>query len=147
MIGYFNFTRTGNSTTWIIQQTVINYGIHDRMEADAYFKIDKTDKSSTRFAAPELDLKYVVKEGFLQDKPGDSMAVENSLLLPSTSAQETHVGFQETGIWSHLILGFIFHMNLGVGIERDYDEGFPVLGNHRRASRDKNTPDGRRNLR
>ncbi len=77
---------------------------------------------------PELDLKYVAKEGFLQDKPGDSVAFESSLLLPSTSAQETHVGFQETGIWSHPILGFIFHINLGAGIERDYDEGFLFWG-------------------
>jgi hypothetical protein len=128
-MGYFGFSRTSRANTYGVPQLVLNYGVHDRMEAVAELnQLDIPDRGSPEVMAPALDLKWVAREGFLQDKPGDSVAFETTLLLPSTLPGQKNVGFQETGIWSHRLLGLLFHFNLGGGVTNDDAAGFLFWG-------------------
>jgi len=138
-MGVFNWAQNGNpavnSTTnantsrnfYTVPQTVLNYGVVDRVELVGQFNVDEIG-GNTQFADPELNVKVVAKEGFLQNKPGDSFAFETSLLIPSPLTGEERFGFQETGIWSHRFGDFIFHVNVGPGIAQDSTEGFIYLG-------------------
>jgi hypothetical protein len=128
-MGYFGFSRTGRANTYGVPQLVLNYGVHDRMEAVAELnQLNVAADNSPQVIAPALDLKWVAREGFLQDKPGDSVAFETTLLLPSTPPGQKDVGFQETGIWSHRLLGLLFHFNLGGGVTNDDATGFLFWG-------------------
>jgi hypothetical protein len=127
-LGYFNAARNGDATTYTIPQVVINYGIWDGMEAVGQFNVNRTNGASTHVGENELNLKVVAKEGFLQDRPGDSVAFETALLLPSGEPGEHFVGFQETGIWSHRLLGMTFHINLGGGVDQFDQDGFVSWG-------------------
>lgn len=128
-MGYFAFSRIGRRNTYSVPQMVLNYGVRDRMEAVAeLFQLNVAGGGSPQVVEPALDLKWVAREGFLQDKPGDSVAFETSLLLPSTLEDQGSVGFQETGIWSHRLLGLLFHFNLGGGATREDGVGFLFWG-------------------
>jgi hypothetical protein len=120
-------TNAGARNFFTVPQTVLNYGVVDRVELVGQFNVDEIG-GNTQFADPALNVKVVAKEGFLQNKPGDSFAFETSLLIPSPLTGEERFGFQETGIWSHPIGGFIFHVNVGPGIAQDSTEGFLFLG-------------------
>jgi hypothetical protein len=127
-MGYFNFARQNNQTTWTTPLTVLNYGFREGFEAVGQFELDKTSGMSTQVADPELSVKAVAKKGILQDKPGGSLAFETVLLLPSTYTGQDHFGFQETGIWSQGVGPMIFHFNLGPGIDRVGAAGFIAWG-------------------
>lgn len=134
-MGVFNWAQNGspssagttNRNFYTVPQTVLNYGVVDRVELVGQFNVDEIG-GNTQFADPALNMKVVAKEGFLQNKPGDSFAFETSLLIPSPLDGEERFGFQETGIWSHRIGGFIFHVNVGPGVAQDSTEGFIFLG-------------------
>jgi hypothetical protein len=127
-MGYFNLSREGAENTYTVPETVLNYGILNRVEAVAQIDADKTDGEPLQLGEPSLSVKVVAKEGFLQDKPGDSVAFETDLLPSSVVKEEHRTGFQETGIWSHPLLGMIFHVNLGGGIDQYKTDAFLFMG-------------------
>jgi hypothetical protein len=79
-MGVFNFSREGDVNTYTVPEAVFNYGIFNRVEAVAQVDVDKTRGVPIQWGEPSLSVKVVAKEGFLQDKPGDSVAFETAIL-------------------------------------------------------------------
>lgn len=127
-MGAFTLTRTGATGAYSVPQAVYNYGVVHRVEAVAQTSFNEAQHGPTRIGENELSVKVVAKEGFLQEKPGDSVAFETALLLPSDSEGEERTGFSETGIWSHNVYGTIFHVNAGAGIDQLRTDAFAQWG-------------------
>jgi hypothetical protein len=124
-LGVFNLARTGGTNTFTTPGVVLNYGVARNLELVGEFRLDVSP--DVDITEPALSLKGVVKEGVLQDKPGLSVAVESSLLLPSTLTGERGVGFETVGIVSGRVATVTLHVNGGGGIERA-GRGFGVWG-------------------
>ena len=118
-LGYFNLERTDGKTTFIIPQVELDYGILNNLEVEAELEVAKpSDEDGIELVDSELSLKAVLKEGILQEKNGLSIAVQASLLLPSTVEEERNFGFKGVGILSEKISFFTFHLNLGGGVDK-----------------------------
>jgi len=95
---------------------VLNYGVAPNLELVGEFRLDVSP--DVDITDPALSLKGVVREGVLQDKPGLSVAIEGSLLLPSTVTGEHAVGFEAVGIVSGRLAPVTLHVNAGGGVDR-----------------------------
>jgi hypothetical protein len=115
-LGYFNFAHTGGTNSTTIPGVVLNYGVVKNLELVGEFRVDVSP--GVEVTDPALSLKGVVQEGVLQDRQGLSVAVEASLLLPSTVAGERGVGFETVGIVSGKLAPVIVHVNGGGGLDR-----------------------------
>jgi hypothetical protein len=119
-LGYFKLERNERKTTFDIPQVELDYGIVNNLEVEAEFEVAEiADEDDIQLLDPELSLKAVLKEGFLQEKKGLSIAVKTSLLLPSTIQEERKFGFEEVGILSGKLSLLTLHLNLGGGINRE----------------------------
>lgn len=128
-LGYFKLERNEGETFFVIPQVELDYGIIHNIEAEAEFEVaEPVDEDSIQLVDPGLKLKAVVKEGFLQEKKGASIAVEASLLLPSTIEEERTPGFEGLGILSERLSVFTLHFNLGGGIAREQAHPFFIWG-------------------
>src|SRR5262249_36018190 len=99
-LGYFTLEREKDENTFVIPRVVLNYGLFRNWEAVAEFAIRRAPDADVDVIDPAISLKGVLKEGVLQDKEGLAIAVEASLLLPSTEAGEQKFGFEAIGILS-----------------------------------------------
>jgi hypothetical protein len=117
-LGYFTLERDKDENAFVIPRLVFNYGLFRNWEAVAEFAIRRGPDADINVIDPAVSLKGVVKEGVLQDKEGFGIAVEASLLLPSTEAGERKFGFEAIGILSDKLGPFTFHINGGLGVER-----------------------------
>jgi len=124
-LGYFNLSRSGGTNTFTTPGLVLNYGVARSLELVGEFRLDVSP--DVDITDPAVSLKGVVREGVLQDKPGVSIAIEGSLLLPSTVAGERHVGFEAVGIVSGKLAEVTLHVNAGGGVDRA-GRGFGVWG-------------------
>jgi len=115
-LGYFNLSRSGGTNTFTTPGVVLNYGVARNLELVGEFRLDVSP--DVDITDPALSLKGVVREGVLQDKPGLSVAIEGSLLLPSTVAGEHGVGFEAVGIVSGKLEPVTLHVNGGGGVDR-----------------------------
>lgn len=127
-LGYFNLERAAGENTLITPQLVLNYGILSNVEGVGEFKVAKPQDEDIQIVDPALSVKAVLKEGILQEKNGASIAVETSLLLPSTVRGERKFGFETVGILSEKLSHFTFHFNLGGGVDRERRNPFVVWG-------------------
>src|SRR5215468_1783663 len=93
-LGYFTLEREKDENAFIIPRVVLNYGLFKNWEAVAEFAIRRSADADLNVIDPAVSLKGVVKEGVLQDKEGLAIALEASLLLPSTETGERHFGFE-----------------------------------------------------
>jgi len=90
-LGALTLQRTGRENTFTTPSVVLNYGVWERWELVAEFRVQ--EGSGTEITDSGVSVKGVLKEGVLQDKEGVSIAVEAGLLLPSTMKGERGVGF------------------------------------------------------
>ena len=127
-LGYFTLEREKDENAFVIPRLVFNYGLFRNWEAVAEFAIRRGPDADINVIDPAVSLKGVVKEGVLQDKEGFGIAVEASLLLPSTEAGERKFGFEAIGILSDQLGPFTFHLNGGLGVERSTGDLVGIWG-------------------
>jgi hypothetical protein len=127
-LGYFTLARTQGENTFLTPQIVVNYGFAPNLELVGEASVEKPPDADLQLVDPGLFLKVVVKEGFLQEKAGVSVAVEMGPLLPSTRPGERRLGFEGIGIVSHRVSPFTFHLNIGGGVDREGTRPFAVWG-------------------
>jgi hypothetical protein len=123
--GYFTLERTGRDNTITTPAVVLNYGFTKNWEAVAEFHLQVSPELEV--TDPGLFLKWVLKEGVLQEKEGVSIAIEAGLLLPSTVSHEHDLGVQATGVVSGKVAPVTLHVNGGGGLDRD-NRGFVSWG-------------------
>jgi hypothetical protein len=125
-LGALTLQRTGRENTFTTPSVVLNYGVWERWELVAEFRVQ--EGSGTEITDSGVSVKGVLKEGVLQDKEGVSIAVEAGLLLPSTMKGERGVGFEGNGILSARLASMIFHLNVGGGLDRSEARPFATWG-------------------
>src|SRR5262245_10995401 len=125
-LGYFDLERTGRDNTITTPSVVLNYGFIKNWEVVGEFRIEASPE--LEIADPALSVKGVLKEGVLQEKEGVSLAIEASLLLPSTLPHEHGVGVQAVGIASGKVAPVTVHINVGGGLDRDDRHAFVLWG-------------------
>ena len=96
-LGYFNLERTHHENTIATPGLVVNFGVANNLELVGEFRLEV--RPEVEITDPALFLKAILREGVLQDKPGPSIAVEASLLLPSSLPGEHSVGFEVLRDW------------------------------------------------
>src|SRR4030095_13933312 len=99
-LGYFTLERDHAENTSIVPQLVLNYGLVSDLELVGEFQLAWSPEHEIELIEPALSLKAVLKEGVLQEKPGASVAMELSLLLPATVHGEGTFGFEGVMILS-----------------------------------------------
>ena len=127
-LGYFNWARDRGKSTFIVPQTVLNYGLVKNLELVGEFSVKVLPHGSVQLADPALSLKSVLKRGFLQDASGVSFAVEAGPLLPTTNKDENRFGFEAIGIVSGKLAAWTYYLNLGGGLDRALTSPFVVWG-------------------
>jgi hypothetical protein len=120
--------RENRQTSWLIPRTVINYGLFAGWEAVGEFAVRERPHAEFDVIDAALSLKGILKPGVLQDRPGISIAVEGSALLPSTDREERHFGFEGIAIFSGVLAPFTVHVNAGLGVERSTGDLVGVWG-------------------
>jgi len=127
-LGYFTLERDRGKNTFITPHTVLNYGLIQDLELVGEFGVEERPHGSVRLTDAAVSLKAILKEGVLQEKPGVSFAVEMGPLLPSTGGEKEKVGFEGVGIISGELSPFMFHLNLGGGVDRKENKPFVTWG-------------------
>jgi len=125
--GYAGFRRSDGRTTIVAPTVIANIGLGRGLEAVAEFKLVNDlsrgeGRDHTRFEDSALSLKWIAREGALQEQgSAPSLAVELSALLP-TIRGEGRPGSELIGIASGRALGWTYHLNGGGLVERGGDE-------------------------
>jgi hypothetical protein len=127
-LGYFNLEHAEEENTFILPQLVLNYGVARNLEIVGEFEVEKPPDRDIELIGPALSLKVILKKGTLQEKNGVSIAIETSLLLPSTVQDERRFGFEAVGIFSKKLSPFTFHINIGGGVDRAETNPFAIWG-------------------
>ena len=125
-LGYFNLERARRENTVRTPSLVLNYGLFKNWEAVGELRVEASP--DFEITDPGLFLKAVLKEGFLQEKPGVSVAIEAGPLLPSTLRGEHGVGFEAIGIVSGRVSPCTVHVSTGGGIGRADTRPFWIWG-------------------
>lgn len=126
--GYIGFRADPAGATILAPEVVINLGVVRNVEAVVQSTLanDVTPRrgvNSPRVEDTEVSLKWVMREGVLQERPGPSLAVEFTLLPPLprrlhlTLPNADRPGGQVIGILSNTGFGFTYHLNLGPLVE------------------------------
>jgi hypothetical protein len=127
-LGYLNWEREKENTTFFSPKVVLNYGLIHNFEVVAEFAVEEPGHGSAALVDAALSVKAVLKEGALQEKDGVSFAIEAGPLLPSTNKDEKAVGFEGIGILSGKIEPLIYHVNFGGGVDRAHADPFVIWG-------------------
>jgi len=118
-LGYIGFRQRGGASTIVAPTIVANFGIVRDVElvgqTDATHEL--AGHGGSQAEDTEVQLKWVAREGVLQDRgPAPSLAVELNLLVP-TAIGERHVGGELIGIASGEAAGWMYHINLGAVVD------------------------------
>src|SRR5262245_44650071 len=131
--GYAGFRKDHDSVTIVTPTIVANLGFARDLELVGEFKVAsdlgrREDEDHTRFEDSAVSLKWVFRNGVLQDEgPRPSLAVELSVLLP-TVPHEDRPGGELVGIISGRACGFGYHLNAGTLIEPGGSEPGAIWG-------------------
>jgi len=120
-LGFAGVPRGGGIGEMSVPGLILNLGISRNWEVVGEFEVrvyDGEDGRDVELEDPALFLKGVLREGFLQDEDGRSLAVEFGFLLPSTAAGEGKVGVEGVAILSGGKSGVTYHLNLGGEMDR-----------------------------
>src|SRR5205809_4306880 len=131
-LGDAAFRQNGNGTTIVAPALIANLGVARALELVGEFKLvndlDGGDREPMRFEDSAISLKWVAREGVLQERgPAPSLAVEMSVLLP-TLRGEDRPGGELVGIASARALGWTYHLNGGPLVEPRGDDLGAVWG-------------------
>lgn len=125
--GYAGFRRSDGRTTIVAPTVIANIGLGRGLEAVAEFELVNDlsrgeGRDHTRFEDSALSLKWIAREGALQEHgSAPSLGVELSALLP-TLRGEDRPGGELVGIASGRALGWTYHVNGGGLVEPGGDE-------------------------
>jgi hypothetical protein len=90
-LGPINYYREGRQNYLIAPELVLNFGLFERAElvidADQFVALGALDPDVSRVSlfGDDVLLKYVIREGILQDKTGVSIAAEGGVLTPEVN--------------------------------------------------------------
>jgi len=131
--GYAGFRHSEGRTAVIAPTVIANIGLGSDLEAVAESKLvndigRREGKDRTRFEDSAISLKWVAREGSLQEQGSmPSLAVELSGLLPTIRGQD-RPGGELIGIASGRALGWTYHLNGGALVEPGREEPGVVWG-------------------
>jgi hypothetical protein len=112
--------REGSQTRLIAPAAILNFGFSKGWEAVLQGQVETplstAEPASLRMT--EALLKYVIREGALQDKPGPSIATEFGFLLPGVNA-EPGLGASWAAIVSERWYWGTTHLNVATSMTRD----------------------------
>jgi hypothetical protein len=115
--GYAGFRRDGSQDAIVAPTVVANVGIGSDVELVGEFKVVHDVDGATQAEDSALSVKWVARDGFLQERgTAPSVALELSLLLPTIRTQN-HPGGELAGIVSGTVLGWTYHLNAGPLVE------------------------------
>ena len=104
--------------TWIAPQLRLNYGFAKDWEVVLEGQGQHQRGLESRLVENALSLKYIIKEGTLQDKLGPSIATEFGVLLPDVHGEDG-TGATITGIIGQKFSWGAVHVNLSGSLTRD----------------------------
>jgi len=147
-VGYAAFRQNGNGTTIVAPALIANLGVARALELVGEFKLvndlDGGDREPMRFEDSAISLKWVAREGVLQERgPAPSLAVEMSVLLP-TLRGEDRPGGELVGIASARALGWTYQPERGPAGRARRRRPRCGVGRHPGARPDGFTPGGGR---
>ena len=117
-LGYAGFRDDARRFTIVAPTVIGNLGIARDMELVGEFKLAndidcRRGEDATRFEDSAVSIKWVVREGVLQQAGTQpSLAVELSALLPTVRGEDWP-GAEMTAILSGRTLGWTYHLNAG----------------------------------
>jgi len=120
-LGFTGVPRDGGIGEMSVPGLILNRGISKNWEVVGEFEVrvyEGEDGRKVELEDPALFLKGVLREGFLQDEEGRSLAVEFGFLLPSTVAGEGGMGVEGIAILSGGGSGLTYHLNVGGEMDR-----------------------------
>ena len=102
-------------------ELVVNVGAAHDIEVVGHFTLANdltrgSDEEPTRFEDSGVSVKWVARDGVLQDTSGASVALELDALFPTLRGQD-RPGAQLTGIVSNRTLGWTYHVSAGALVE------------------------------
>src|SRR5437867_3440204 len=132
-LGYIGFRRDRDRTSLVAPTVIGNVGLARDLELVGEFKLvndlsRRAGEDSTRFEDSAISLKWIGREGALQDHgPAPSLAVELSGLLPTVRGED-RPGGELTGIASGTARSWTYHVNGGALVEPGSDQPGVVWG-------------------
>jgi hypothetical protein len=113
-----SYRHDGSGRIWIAPQVRLNYGFAKDWEVVLEGQGEHERGLESRLVENALSLKYIIKEGTLQDMPGPSVATEFGVLLPGVH-DEQGTGATITGIIGQKFSWGAVHVNLSGSLTRD----------------------------
>ena len=113
-----SYRHDDSGRTWIAPQLRLNYGFAKDWEVVLEGQGEHERGFESRLVENALSLKYIIKEGTLQDMPGPSVATEFGVLLPGVHDQKG-TGAVITGIIGQKFSWGAVHVNLSGSVTRD----------------------------
>jgi len=120
-LGLLTVSRSQGSYEVLIPSLRFNFGLWKNWELVAEFENQVYGEDTDRnwqVRNPGLFLKGILVEGLLQNKPGPGLATEFGILPPSTVKGESRMGAAGTFILSDNIKEWVYHLNLGLELDR-----------------------------
>ena len=119
--GLLTLERDEGENTWITPALVFNYGLTDALELVGEFDMEKSPGENWDLTDPGIFLKYMLKDGVMQDAPGLSVATEFGFLFSTDNTDKNDVGGEGILILSNTANNLTYHVNVGGGIDPDGD--------------------------
>lgn len=131
-LGMSGFRGPHGRATIDAPELVVNLGVGPDLELVGHFTLateltHDPNQDATRFEDSGVSLKWVARDGVLQDSSGVSLAVELDALLPTLRGQD-RPGAQLVGIASARTLGWTYHLNAGALVEPSGSDPGAVWG-------------------
>ena len=120
-LGLLTVSRSQGSYEVLSPSLRLNYGIWKNWELVAEFENQVYGEDTDRnwqVRNPGLFLKGILVEGLLQNQPGPGLATEFGILPPSTVKGESRMGAAGTFVLSNNIKDWVYHLNLGLELDR-----------------------------
>jgi hypothetical protein len=119
-LGPAGYLRQGATHTLIAPATRLNYGFAQDWETvlESDWSHGLSAGSGGSSLVNMLSAKHVLRDGFLQDKAGPSVASELAVLLPGTAAGENGIGGSLSGIVSEQWGWLRVHLNVVATVTR-----------------------------
>jgi hypothetical protein len=120
-LGLLTVSRSQGSYEVLSPSLRLNYGLWKNWELVAEFENQVYSQDTDRnwqVKNPGLFLKGILIEGLLQNKPGPGLATEFGILPPSTVKGESRMGAAGAFILSNNIKEWVYHLNLGLELDR-----------------------------
>ncbi len=128
-VGPVGYLRDERSPALVLPALVVNAGVMQDLElvgeARDVIRFPPGKKAHAEIAQAALNVKYVIRDGVLQDRSGPSVAAELSFLIPAITEQKAGIALRV--ITSERGAPGAVHLNAQGGLDR-FKRGFGVGG-------------------